>query len=183
MNRQVSRDISGRLPGGLLSFPFAIRNHFTVSLSTLEAGLKMKNKLLESQRNFYREALVQADKHPVKAFIFSEPTDNARVSEFINILLQHQIKVFRTGRDITKNGITYKAENSYIVPLKQTEYRFIRSLFEPVTEFTDSIFYDTSTWVLPLSFNLNCYPVDNSERDGGYNGFRGHFSSSSPGKT
>jgi hypothetical protein len=146
-------------PGGLLSFPFAIRNHFTVSLSTLEAGLKMKSKLLESQRSFYKEALIQADKYPVKAYIFNEPSDNARVSEFINILLQHRIKVFRTGRDIAKNGITYKAETSYIVPLKQTEYRFIRSLFEPVTEFTDSIFYDTSTWVLPLSFNLNCSPL------------------------
>lgn len=146
-------------PGGLLSFPFAIRNHFTVSLSTLEAGLKMKDKLLESQRNFYKEALILADKHPVKAYIFNEPSDNARVSEFINILMQHKIKVFRTGHDYTKNGIDYKAENSYIVPLKQTEYRFIRSLFEPVTEFTDSIFYDTSTWVLPMSFNLNCSPL------------------------
>jgi hypothetical protein len=146
-------------PGGFLSFPFAIRNHFTVSLSTLEAGLKMKDKLLESQRNFYKEALTLADKYPVKAYIFNDPSDNAKVSEFINILLQHRIKVFRTGRDFTKNGITYKAENSYIVPLKQTEYRFIRSLFEPVTEFTDSIFYDTSTWVLPMAFNLNCTPI------------------------
>jgi hypothetical protein len=146
-------------PGGLLSFPFAIKNQFTVSLSTLEAGLKMKDKLLESQRNFYKDALAQADKHPVKAYIFNEPSDNSRLSEFINILLQHQIKVFRTARDITKNGIQYKAENSFIVPLKQTEYRFIRSLFEPVREFTDSVFYDVSTWVLPMSFNLNCSPI------------------------
>jgi hypothetical protein len=142
-------------PGALLSFPFAIRNQFTVSRSTLEAGLKMKNKLLESQRNFYKEALVQADKHPVKAYIFNEPSDNSRLSEFIKILQQHQIKVYRTTHDLLKNGIQYKAENSYIVPLKQTEYRFIRSLFEPVKEFTDSAFYDISTWVLPLSFNLN----------------------------
>ncbi|TFG41722.1 MAG: zinc carboxypeptidase, partial [Bacteroidia bacterium] len=146
-------------PGGLLSFPFAIRNHFTVSLSTLEAGLKMREKLLESQRNFYKDALVQADKHIVKGYIFNEPTDNARVSEFINILLQHRIKVYRTNREVSKNGITYKSENSYIVPLKQVEYRFIRSLFEPVTEFTDSLFYDTSTWVLPMAFNLNCSPI------------------------
>jgi hypothetical protein len=142
-------------PGGILSFPYAIRNQFTVSCSTLEAGLKMKDKLLESQRNFYKEALNLADKHPVKAYIFSEPSDNARLAEFINILLQHQIKVFGTSRDFTRNGIQYKAGNSYVVPLKQTEYRFIRSLFEPVKEFTDSAFYDVSTWVLPMSFNLN----------------------------
>ena len=157
-------------PGGLLSFPFAIRNQFTVSLSTLEAGLNMRIKLLDSQRNFYRDALNEADKHPVKAYIFSEPADNVRVSEFISILLQHRIKVYRTNREITKNGITYKPEESYLVPLNQPEYRFIRSLFEPVTEFTDSLFYDTSTWVLPMSFNLNFSPIAVSKEMAGLPG-------------
>jgi len=143
-------------PGGLLSFPFAIRNQFTVSLSTLDAGIHMREKLLDSQRRFYRDALKEASSYPVKAYVFSEPSDKARVSEFINILLQHRIKVFRTTRNITMNGILFNQADSYIVPLKQPEYRFIRSLFEPVKEFTDSIFYDISTWVLPMSFNLNC---------------------------
>jgi hypothetical protein len=141
-------------PGGLLTFPFAIRNQFMVSLSSMEAGLKMKDKLLDSQRRFYKDALAQADKYPVKAYIFTEPSDNARTSEFIKNLLQHQIKIFRLARDINKNGVDYKAENSYVVPLKQNEYLFARSMFEPVKEFTDSTFYDISTWVLPMSFNI-----------------------------
>jgi hypothetical protein len=141
-------------PGGLLSFPFAIRNQFTVSLSTLEAGLRMKDKLLTCQRKFYRDALAEADKHHVKAYVFSEPSDIGRLNEFISILLQHGIRVYSAARDYTNNGVQYKAENSYIVPLKQTEFRFIRSLFEPVKEFTDSTFYDISTWVLPMSFNI-----------------------------
>ena len=141
-------------PGGILSFPFAIRNQFTVSLSTMEAGLNMKSKLLESQRNFYKDALSQADKYAVKAYIFTEPADNGRLNEFIKNLLQHQIKVYKLARDVSKNGVEYKAGNSYVVPLKQNEYRFIRSLFEPVKEFTDSVFYDISTWVLPMSFNI-----------------------------
>ncbi|MBA4322530.1 MAG: zinc carboxypeptidase, partial [Odoribacter sp.] len=141
-------------PGGLLTFPFAIRNQFTVSLSSMEAGLKMKDKLLESQRKFYKDAIAQADKYPVKAYIFTEPSDNGRTSEFIKNLLFHQIKIFRLARDISRNGVDYKAENSYVVPLKQNEYLFVRSLFEPVKEFTDSAFYDISTWVLPMSFNI-----------------------------
>jgi len=139
---------------GLLSFPFAIRNHVTVSLSTLEAGLKMKEKLLGNQRDFYKDALNQADKYPVKGFIFTEPTDNGRVSEFIKILQKHQIKVYRTNRDLVRDGIQYKASESFIVPLKQSSHLFIRSLFEPVKIFTDSTFYDISTWVLPMSFNI-----------------------------
>jgi hypothetical protein len=141
-------------PGGLLSFPFAIRNQFTVSLSTLEAGMNMRSKLLESQRNFYKEALILADKYPVKAYIFTEPSDNARTSGFIKNLLQHKIRIFKLAKDISKNGVDFKAGNSYIVPLRQNEYRYVRSLFEPVKDFTDSVFYDISTWVLPLSFNI-----------------------------
>ncbi len=151
-------------PGGLLSFPFAIRNQFTVSLSTLKAGVELKDKLLENQRNFYNDALSLADKYPVKAFLFTEPADNGRVNEFIRILLAHQIKVYNTARTIAKNGTEYKAGSSFVVPLKQTEYRFIRSLFETVKEFTDSLFYDTSTWTLPLAFNLN-YTALNIQKD------------------
>ena len=141
--------------GGQISFPFAIRNQFTVSLSSMEAGLQMKKKLLECQRDFYKDAVIQADKYPVKAFIFTEPSDKGRVSEFISILRQHQIKVFKLSKDITKNGISYKSNESYLVPLKQNEYRFIRSLFETVNSFADSVFYDVSTWVLPMAFNLS----------------------------
>ena len=139
---------------GVLSFPFAIRNQVMVSLSSLEAGLAMKDKLLESQRNFYRDAISQADKYPVKAFIFNGAEDKGRTSEFIRILLQHQIRVYRLAKNIDRNDISYQTENSYIVPLKQTEFRFVRNLFEPVKEFTDSLFYDVSTWVLPMSFNI-----------------------------
>jgi len=139
---------------GLLSFPFAIRNQFTVTLSTLEAGRQMREKLLENQKKFYKDALALADKHPVKAYIFTEPDDNGRLSEFITNLLRQQIRIYKLARNLTKDGISFKAENSYVVPLKQTEYRFIRSLFEPVKEFTDSSFYDISTWVLPMSYNI-----------------------------
>ena len=151
-------------PNMLLSFPFAIRNQFTVSLSTLEAGLAMREKLLENQRKFYRDALALADKHPVKAYIFTEPDDISKLSEFIRILKGHRIKIYKTQRDISRDGVTYKAQNSFIVPLRQDEYRFARSLFDPVKNFTDSTFYDVSTWVLPMSFNIQ-YSALNMSRE------------------
>jgi hypothetical protein len=151
-------------PGGLLSFPFAIRNQFTVSLSSLEAGRNMREKLLESQRSFYKDAVAQADKYPVKAFVFSEPDDKERLYEFIKNLLGHQIKVYTLAKDFSSNKNLFKAGKSFVVPLKQNEYRFIRCLFEPVKEFTDSVFYDISTWVLPMSFNIPFAAV-NSVKD------------------
>ena len=152
---------------GLLAFPLAIRNQFTVSLSTLEAGFNMRRKLLENQRNFYNSVLSEADKFPIKAYIFSEPSDKKRLSEFIKILLQHQIKIFSLARNITKNGVEYRAGESYIIPLKQPEYRFIRSLFESVNQFTDSLFYDVSTWVLPMSFNISYTGLNTSKETDG----------------
>jgi hypothetical protein len=141
-------------PGGLLSFPFAIKNQFIVSLSTLEAGQNMRLKLLEYQRNFYKEAVSKADKNTTKAYVFSEPSDNKRTAEFISNLLKHRIKIYKLAKDLSKNGVDYKADFSYVVPVKQNEYYFIRSLFETITNFSDSSFYDVSTWVLPMSFNI-----------------------------
>jgi hypothetical protein len=145
--------------GGLISFPFAIRNQVTVSLSSLEAGLQMRRKLLENQRDFYRDAAALANSHPVKAYVFTETTDKGRTAEFIRILNEHQIKVYRLAREYTKDGTSYKTADSYIVPLKQNEHRFVRSLFEPVLSFADSAFYDVSTWVLPMAFNLTYSPI------------------------
>ncbi len=142
-------------PGGLLSFPFAIRNQVAVSLSTLEAGVQMKDKLMDSQRRFYREAMTQAERHNIKAYVFGEPVDKTKLHEFIDILLKHRIKIHKLSKNYEKNGILFTPENSFFVSLRQPEYRFIRSLFEPVREFTDSTFYDTSTWVLPMAFNID----------------------------
>lgn len=151
-------------PGGQISFPFAIRNQVTVSLSTLEAGMNMRLKLLENQRNFYREALSLAERYPVKAFVFTENGDNARVNEFIKNLLQHHIRIYSTAKNINKNNVEYTSGESYVIPLRQNEYRFIRCLFEPVTEFTDSVFYDVSTWLMPMLFNID-YTGINSQKE------------------
>ncbi len=150
-------------PGFLLSFPFAIRNQVTVSLSTLEAGLQMREKLLGHQIDFYKSALDEASGQAVKAYLFTEPDDNAKISEFIRILQCHRIKVYPLKKDLTREGIFFAAGKSYIVPMSQPEHRFIRSLFEPVKEFTDSSFYDISTWNLPMSFNIPFTTITSSK--------------------
>ncbi|HEX2975486.1 MAG TPA: hypothetical protein VHO68_06075, partial [Bacteroidales bacterium] len=108
--------------------------------------------------------------YPVKAYVFTEPDDNGRVNELVDILLQHRIKIYNLARDLSSKGLTYKAGKSYVVPLKQEEYRFIRSLFEPVKQFTDSVFYDISTWVLPMSFNVRYTQVENQKDMSGLTG-------------
>ncbi len=154
------------VPGGVLSFPFAIRNQFTVSLSTIEAGIEMRSRLLNMQRDFYLSALNEADVSPVKGYVFNAGDDRSAAGRFIENLLRHKIEVRRCGRSITKNGVTFSSADSYYVPLRQKEYRFVRSLFEPVTSFRDTVFYDISTWVLPMAFNLSYSALSGAEANG-----------------
>ena len=154
------------VPGGLLSFPFAIRNQFTVTLSTIEAGIEMREKLLNMQRDFYLSAMREAESSPVKGYLFSIAGDRGAGSKFIENLLRHNIEVYNCGRTLTKNGVTYSGSDSYYVPLKQKEYRFARSLFEPLMKFADTVFYDISTWVMPMAFNISYSTLTGSEASG-----------------
>ena len=39
--------------------------------------------------------------------------------------------------------------------MDQPQYRLAKAIFETRTSFNDSLFYDVSTWTMPLAFNLN----------------------------
>jgi len=114
----------------------------------------MRKKLLEHQVEFYKDALDKAAKDPVKAYVFSNDNDPGRTSHFIENLLRHQIYVYRLAKDITIDGKSFKAGNSYVVPMNQPEYRYVKSMFYTITEFESETFYDISSWNLPMSFNL-----------------------------
>jgi len=154
------------VPGGMLSFPFAIRNQFTVSLSTIDAGMNMRIRLLDMQREFYLSALREADASPVRGYLFSAGADRGACARFIENLLRHRIEVYRCSRQITKGGVTYTPGDSYFVPSRQKEYRFVRALFETVKTFSDTVFYDISTWVMPLAFNLSYTPLGSTDITG-----------------
>lgn len=139
---------------GVRKLSYGIRNQFTVTLSTLDAAINLKDELLDHQKEFYHEALQLADKDPVKAYIFGNENDKITSLYLVKLLQQHQIEVFKNTKEISKNGKTFNADNSFIVPLKQKQYRLAKSIFEEVTIFTDSTFYDVSTWNFPNTFNV-----------------------------
>jgi hypothetical protein len=135
---------------GVVTFPFTIRNQFTVSLSTLKAAKAMRQELLEYQRGFYRET--SAD--PVKAYVFGGTTDRARLHEMLTILKNNQISVYQTAKDEMLDGRTFRKGSAYVVPMNQPQHRLIKSMFEKRTTFEDSLFYDISSWTMPLCFNV-----------------------------
>ncbi|CAN5564485.1 M14 family metallopeptidase [soil metagenome] len=145
---------------GTLTFPFTIKNQVATSLSTLKAGIGLKNELLNHQRNFYRSSLHEASKDHIKAIIFSADNDPARTAHFTEILLQHDINVYQLATDININNQKFPSHSSFLVPFDQPQYKLIQALFEQRTSFTDSLFYDISAWTLPLAFDLNFEKLD-----------------------
>lgn len=139
---------------GDLTFPFTIRNQFTTSLSTLRAACDLRKDLLQHQREFFASALREAEKAPVKAYLFGAPSDPARQYHLLEILRRHQIEVYELARPTSADGKTFQPGSAYIVPTNQKQFRLLTAIFERRTQFEDSLFYDISTWTLPLAFNV-----------------------------
>jgi hypothetical protein len=140
---------------GLLTFPFTVRNQFATVLSTLEAAKSMREELLAYQRDFFKNNINEASKDPVKAYVFGSSLDKYRSYHLAEIIARHDIDVHKLGSSQNINGKRYESEGSYVVPLNQKQYRLIKSMFEKRTQFEDSLFYDISSWTMPLAFALD----------------------------
>jgi len=150
---------------GTVEFPFTIRNQFTVSLSTLKGADAHRKDLMAYQRDFFATAFKEADKYPIKAFVFSGESDPARTYHFLNLLRRHQIAVHELARDVRIDGHQYQRGNAFVVPLHQPHSRLVMALFERRTQFQDSLFYDISAWTLPYAFGLTSGEVKSSASD------------------
>ncbi len=140
---------------GILTFPFAIRNHVTTALSTLEAGLHLHDDILNYQRRFYINARNEARRSKQKAIVVGSTKDPNKIYQFAKMLERQHIRYNSLIKSTSLNGKRYDKETSIVVPLEQKNYRMIKAMFEKRTHFKDSLFYDVSAWTLPLAFNLN----------------------------
>src|SRR5687768_167493 len=139
---------------GLLSFPFTIRNQFVTALSTLEGAKVLRKEFLNWQRDFYKNALAEANAAAVKGYVFGSNNDQHTVEEFITMLKRHQIEVYNFKNPLNVSGNKYSPAGSYIVPLEQPQFKLIRAIFDKTLTYKDSLFYDITAWTMPLAFGL-----------------------------
>jgi hypothetical protein len=125
----------------VVTFAFTIRNHVRTSLATVKAAIDNRELLLKHQQDFFKSALDEGKKSQIKAYVYGDPKDLGRTRAFTDLLLKHQIEV-------------YRYQNRFVVPTDQTQYRLVRSVFEKVTQYQDSVFYDASTWTMALAYNM-----------------------------
>ncbi|HEY9116197.1 MAG TPA: M14 metallopeptidase family protein [Roseivirga sp.] len=139
---------------GILEFPFTIKNQFNTALSTWKASVDMREDLLKYQRDFYNQVLRDADNDNARAYIFKAEKDPVRAYHLAEILSAQEVDFYRPSRNIKMGDESYTAENSFIVPLKQRNYKLVKAMFEQRTTFQDSLFYDISGWTYPMAFNV-----------------------------
>lgn len=139
---------------GVLEFPFTILNQVTTSFSTLRGSLELREDLLDHMRTFYNEAADEASDASVKAYVVGDSNDKARTWHLADLFSFHDIEMYELAEDAEFNGQQYTAGEAIVIPAEQTQHKFIKAMFERRTEFTDSLFYDVSTWTLPYAFDL-----------------------------
>lgn len=139
---------------GVLKFPYTILNQVTTSFSTLRASLELREDLLDHMRTFYREAEEEASNSSIKAYVVGDSHDKARTWHLADLFSFHDIEMYDLAEDAEFNGREFKRGEAIVIPAEQTQHKFIKAMFERRTEFTDSLFYDVSTWTLPYAFDL-----------------------------
>lgn len=137
---------------GLLSFPFTVRNQFVTALSTMEGAKDLRKEFLDYQRDFYKQAAARAAAYPVKGYVFGDKNDKAKTYRFIEMLKRHQIEVNNVP-DTWKDA-EFEKGSAYMVSLNQPQHSLIRGIFDKTLEYKDSIFYDITSWTMPLAFGL-----------------------------
>lgn len=144
---------------GVLSFRDNIRTYLNISLSVVRAGLELRPRLLDYQKRFFNNAMELASEDDVKGYIFTSPKDKARSYHFRDLLARHQIDVNVMNEDVTLDGKTYKAGESFMVKTNQQQYVLIKGIFEKITSFENNTFYDVSGFTMPLTFGMDYAPV------------------------
>lgn len=149
-----TKSLSRETANGVLDFTLTIRNQFAASLSSLEAIARLRTKLLRNQRDFYREAETLAQADGISAYLFEKEANGQRAYPLMEILRRHRIRVFELDRGITIEGREFEPGSAFVVPTRQPQSRLLKALVNRVTSFDNPIFYDISTWTLPLALGV-----------------------------
>lgn len=137
-----------------VTFAFTIRNHVRTSLATVKAAVDNREMLLRFQQDFFKTAIEDGRKSAIKAYVFGDGKDVSRTRAFADLLLKHKIETYQLGADLTIGPNKYEKGKAFVVTTDQRQYRMVRSMFEKVTTFYDSVFYDASTWTMALAYGL-----------------------------
>jgi hypothetical protein len=143
-----SRGHAQQTANGILQFSATIKNQFVTTLSTLEGAVALRKEFLEFQRSFYQQSALPDN----NGYVFGDKNDKAKTFHFIQMLQRHNIEVNELAAGY-KDG-EFEKGTSYAVALHQPQKVLIKAIFDKQLNFTDSLFYDITSWTMPLAFGM-----------------------------
>ena len=149
-----SRALAADTENGRLDYATTVRNQFATSLSSLEAAVALRVDLLRHQRDFYASVAAFAREAETQAYVFDAGRYPQRAGALGALLNRHRIDVHALARPVEIGGERFEPGAALVVPVAQRQGRLVKAMMERVTTFNDSLFYDVSTWTLPLAFGL-----------------------------
>ena len=154
-----SRSLLATTDKGEVSYAFTVRNQFLTSLSTMKGVVENRMALLRYQRDFFAdrdEALADVE---TEAYVVDRADHRTQSQALAQLLQRHEVQLYELDQSIEANGQTFEAGEGYVVPLDQPQGRFVKAAMERTSTYPDSIFYDVSTWTLPLAFGVDYAPL------------------------
>ena len=142
-----SRGHAQETGNGILRFPFTIKNQFVTVLSTLEGARQLRKEFLEFQRDFYKQSVSNQN----IGYVFGDKNDRVKTFLFIEMIQRHGIVIHEYAG---ANDNEFEKGTAYTVSLNQPQQVLIKAIFDKQLTFTDSLFYDISSWTMPLAYGI-----------------------------
>ncbi len=147
---------SGRLretAQGRITLPMAVHNQILATLSTLEGSRELADEL-RAFRVAYQERRYVPNGLP-GAWIFDDGGDPSRAAAMVEVLKGLGLSVFGLTESLRAGSREFLPGRAWVVPVLGAEAALVQTLFEDVTDFEDTTFYDVSAWSLPYAFGVN----------------------------
>ena len=139
----------------VVTFADAVRNVAHVGVTAVVAAYRNREMLHNYQRDFFVNSAKAAEGDKVKGYVFNTRGDKVLEYYVLDWMKTHRFDIHRLAKDIKIDGVKYKAEDSYVVPCGQKFYLKFKGLWDDLTEYTATGFYDVSTWSGKRAFNVN----------------------------
>lgn len=150
-----SRGHAQQTSNGILRFPFTIKNQFITALSTLEGAKFLRKEFLEFQRGFFKQSL---NRSRVSGYVFGDKYDKGKTFHFLEMLQFHDVAVNEIKDGWNDNE--FKKGSAYVVSMNQPQQVVIKAIFEKQLDFKDSLFYDITSWTMPLAYGIPFREID-----------------------
>lgn len=151
--------------GDTLSLADRMEHHHFTGLSTVEVSSKNSENILKSYKNYFDKNR-QNPSGTYQSFVIKNTNGKDKIKELATYLDQQNIRYAYAAATGVGKGFNYSTSNTenykieakdLIINTNQPKSVLIKVLFNPKTNFSDSLTYDATAWALPYSMALEAY--------------------------